>query len=834
MTAYHPTRKEIELLYRNKGHRAVIWYAWRNVLRILPLLEDISFKQVFLECRLAMVIANNLTVNKSIIKSAKIIRSTTSTDTIRAAVNTLIYTDIADTSDAAEATAAYTSEAYGVDASYGVKIATREDYNFLINNSERIESCWFSQPLWSTNTSVSEKFNINLQQFLNQLKDLGLAFLASDLKLIYGEKKTPKKKHWKQYLKNPSDVVFESSSSLYRFIFEESDEIKAVRILLLGPGGAGKTTLADRLQGVKKIEQHPATVGINYLSHEVLNLDDPQGGFADLVNKEDLQLFLWDFGGQTLFYGLHQAFMHENCVYILVVDSRHEQEPDEWLQQIRHIAKSEILPPVLIIINEYDNCQNTQNQNRLRQLYKGHLEFFYFRCNDPEDKRIKKFKQYLLNIAATTTKSANKNVLEAGEKLKEKLYINPVLSRAKLLTLLSEYLPSNYSDKEKEVVVIQLERLGYLVKTKKKSRDYCLNPTWTIDHAYQFLHLDCVQYAKIRGVVDIDTFETETYKLSLRLRKKSKRQKNIPQLNENSLSFLHDFLNSSGVCIALNDNKNLFFPDVAATNEPKSYINLIGSEKAFFEFLLPYFPFGLSARLVNYWMQDKNIHIATTNDVWREGFVLRDRKNKENFLIVHYFYRKAVISITCFGEKYNISRLISKFWKGLKILIEPINEADITVLPRLDKLILNEKKHLIKATEWLQSAESITYTLESMKQQNDKIKYLKKERTIVTKINYNAPVGQASVGDGNEFKQENITYFTLQSEHHKIILLQAIPQIYVDYGHKMELKHRQELTMIEEQITKGNIEKNLYDKVLPHINTVSGVVSAIAGVIGLL
>ena len=138
--------------------------------------------------------------------------------------------------------------------------------------------------------------------------------------------------------------------------------------------------------------------------------------------------------------------------------------------------------------------------------------------------------------------------------------------------------------------------------------DYCLNPTWTIDHAYQFLQLDCVKNSQ--GVVKRDDFGDAAWDLSKEL--KAKADNDYPELDATSTRFLLNFLQSSGVCIALNDNENLFFPDVSPANEPeiKSLFGTLDKPQAVIEFLLPYFPIGLSARLVNHWMQDKNIWVV--------------------------------------------------------------------------------------------------------------------------------------------------------------------------------------------------------------------------------
>ena len=91
-------------------------------------------------------------------------------------------------------------------------------------------------------------------------------------------------------------------------ILGETKTIYAVRVLLLGPGGAGKTTLVKRLHN-QAVEQHyEATAGIDYFNHK------PVSAFS---TEQMLKLYIWDFAGQTLFYGMHRSFLHENCVYVL-------------------------------------------------------------------------------------------------------------------------------------------------------------------------------------------------------------------------------------------------------------------------------------------------------------------------------------------------------------------------------------------------------------------------------------------------------------------------------------------------------------------------------------
>ncbi len=42
-----PTKEDLEKLYREKGHDALVWYAWRNALRALPVLGKLSIERTW-------------------------------------------------------------------------------------------------------------------------------------------------------------------------------------------------------------------------------------------------------------------------------------------------------------------------------------------------------------------------------------------------------------------------------------------------------------------------------------------------------------------------------------------------------------------------------------------------------------------------------------------------------------------------------------------------------------------------------------------------------------------------------------------------------------------
>ena len=68
-----PTVEELEQLYHEKGKEAVVWYAWRNALRALPLLgylplnkiwEEQTVKHIYNICRVHLFLTVNFAGQK--------------------------------------------------------------------------------------------------------------------------------------------------------------------------------------------------------------------------------------------------------------------------------------------------------------------------------------------------------------------------------------------------------------------------------------------------------------------------------------------------------------------------------------------------------------------------------------------------------------------------------------------------------------------------------------------------------------------------------------------------------------------------------------------------
>jgi GTPase SAR1 family protein len=100
------------------------------------------------------------------------------------------------------------------------------------------------------------------------------------------------------------------------------------KVLLVGEGNVGKTSLSAALRGDDFIEGRPFTHGIE-IQPFVLRHPDV---------AEDMTIRLWDFGGQDVYRITHQFFFSPRALYLVVWKPREGQEQNEvegWLRRIR-------------------------------------------------------------------------------------------------------------------------------------------------------------------------------------------------------------------------------------------------------------------------------------------------------------------------------------------------------------------------------------------------------------------------------------------------------------------------------------------------------------------
>jgi len=142
--------------------------------------------------------------------------------------------------------------------------------------------------------------------------------------------------------------------------------LNEAKLILIGDGGAGKTSLMKLLRGETFNPQESQTHGINI---QQLNFS---------FNNNEIKLNCWDFGGQQIMHATHQFFLSKRSLYVLVVDSRRESHVDYWLKHIQTFAEN---APVIIVLNKIDeNPHFDVLRRQLKQNYPNIKAFCRLSC----------------------------------------------------------------------------------------------------------------------------------------------------------------------------------------------------------------------------------------------------------------------------------------------------------------------------------------------------------------------------------------------------------------------------------------------------------------------
>jgi internalin A len=116
--------------------------------------------------------------------------------------------------------------------------------------------------------------------------------------------------------------------------------LREVKLIVVGRGGAGKTSLIKRLKGEPFDPHEGETHGINIRKLKLACTDGP------------VQARVWDFGGQHVLHAMHEFFLTERSLYLLVLGERDdmaERDAAYWLQLIRSYAGA---APVVVALNK--------------------------------------------------------------------------------------------------------------------------------------------------------------------------------------------------------------------------------------------------------------------------------------------------------------------------------------------------------------------------------------------------------------------------------------------------------------------------------------------------
>jgi internalin A len=221
-----------------------------------------------------------------------------------------------------------------------------------------------------------------LPDSLLNLKKLKTLFLHGnpDLGLppeVLGSPRIDNEVSW--YRQKSKLKTFADASDILDFYFrsQRRRRLNEAKVILVGQGGVGKTSLVKRLVDDSFDAQEQKTEGIK-ISRWSVTAKHP---------GEIIRLNVWDFGGQEIMHATHQFFLTKRSIYMLVIDSRageREGNIHYWLEMIRIYGEGS---PLVIVMNKCEQHYEKLNENRILLDYEGKINlvgFYYVSCKSGE------------------------------------------------------------------------------------------------------------------------------------------------------------------------------------------------------------------------------------------------------------------------------------------------------------------------------------------------------------------------------------------------------------------------------------------------------------------
>jgi internalin A len=394
-------------------------------------------------------------------------------------------------------------------------------------------------------------------------------------------------------LEKPPLLIIKKGNEAIRAYFKSLEGKKQilneVKLLLVGDGGAGKTSLVKRLlkQGFDKNEDQ--THGINIRHCKVKS------------GSVKIRAHIWDFGGQEIMHAAHQFFLSKRSLYILVLDGRKDEKTEYWLKLIQSFGGNS---PVLVVLNKMDqNPSFDVNRLFLRGKYKNIKGFYRVSCSD--ERGIKEFSRAmareLANVEMIRTTWA-----VTWFNVKKQLEDNPqpYISYDQYRDLCSkEKVPEITSQ---ETLLDFLNDLGVVLHFKdfELQDTHVLGPRWVTEAVYKIINSE--ELAESCGVLHLEQLDNI-------LKKKKKEDYDYPP---EKYRFIVRLMQKFELCYSIYEQQFLI-PDLLAVQEPVIDFDYPAALKFIIQY--DFLPRSIMPRFI------VNMHKDIKDKLqWRTGVVLED------------------------------------------------------------------------------------------------------------------------------------------------------------------------------------------------------------------
>ena len=467
------------------------------------------------------------------------------------------------------------------------------------------------------------------------------------------------------------DFTYPKASDVLEYYFrvrQGRKPLNEAKLILLGRGAVGKTSLVNRLVHDRFDGAQEKTEGIQITEWTVT-----------LSKSESVRLNIWDFGGQEIMHATHQFFLTQRSLYLLVLNGREggiDSDAEYWLKLIDSFGSDS---PVIVVLNKIKKNPFAVNQRFLAQKYPAIRMFIETDCAD--------------GTGLEELREGIKRVTDRLEHLRDSFPASWFSIKNELSTTRKSYLTfeeyrrvckqlGEGDPKAQELLASYLHSLGIALNYRDDPRlqdTHVLNPHWVTNGIYKILNSAILQ--KQKGEIQLadlgEVLDRDVYPASMH-------------------QFLLDLMSKVELCFSFPDSDSRFLvPELLDNQEPSELKQFDPLQCLTFRYDYPILPEGLLPRFIV-----RTRGMSEQMPRWRTGVVL---KFEDNSALVKADVQDKKILISVAGPGDGRRRLLTvvrshlyEIHKSIKNLqateMVPLPNYPNIVMPYLDLRVMEQSK----------------------------------------------------------------------------------------------------------------------------------------------
>ena len=392
----------------------------------------------------------------------------------------------------------------------------------------------------------------------------------------------------------PPEIAAQGVEAIFEYLRqlpERETLVNEAKMILVGQGDVGKTCLAKRLIYDEFIEDK-TTEGIDILKWGIT---------APTDEKEEINLNVWDFGGQDIYHATHQFFLTKRSVYLLVWNARKSLDFEHiyyWLHTIEAFGEDS---PIILVLSKLNERDDDLNMKDLREIFPQIVGLY--RVDSEDGKGIPPLKDIISNTAWQLPHMQTPWI-DSWFRVREKLE-----QHEKNWIGYSEFCKICHSEgldkKQIDILDEYLHDLGVIIHFQdiKLQNMVILKPEWATKAVYKILDTNVVKerdgillHSELGQIWDASVYPQDIH----------------PKLLE--------LMNKFELAYELPDQRSHLVAELLPSSEPEFEWDT--TDNLHFYYKYDFLPAGMMTRFIVRLHQDLEERSDGTQLCWREGAVL--------------------------------------------------------------------------------------------------------------------------------------------------------------------------------------------------------------------